>query len=116
MGSVSAWPVMAETPSCDDRELIQRLFGELLPDDRYEHSEKLVDAATAHNCGNISFYKNGFVVDDGLLRNLTSPENREFISDLYCGVFPFGKSSLKASGPLHMFIKCSLCRLQSMII
>lgn len=40
------------------------------------------------NCRRITMYRNGFTVDDGPLRDLTSPESRAFIASLENGDVP----------------------------
>lgn len=45
----------------------------------------------------IVLYRNGFVVNDGPLRDLTSPQNQEFLASLERGEVPRGKILLKRS-------------------
>ena len=42
----------------------------------------------------ITMYRNGFTVDDGPLRDLTSPENRSFLASLERGQAPEGNLSI----------------------
>ncbi len=44
------------------------------------------------NSRRITMYRNGFTVDDGPLRDLTSPESRAFIASLENGEVPQGNN------------------------
>jgi len=41
-----------------------------------------------HVTRTITFWRNGFTVDDGPLRNVTDPENQEFLRDINNGIVP----------------------------
>lgn len=43
----------------------------------------------------ITMYRNGFTVDDGPLRDLASPESREFIASLERGEAPAGQEYMR---------------------
>lgn len=60
------------------------------PGERGEGDEAVIGGA---NSRSITLYRNGFTIDDGPLRDLTSPESREFITRLERGEVPPGELS-----------------------
>lgn len=55
-----------------------------------EDAESLPPIDSDGNSRRITMYRNGFTVDDGPLRDLTSPESRAFIASLENGDVPQG--------------------------
>lgn len=56
-----------------------------------EDGGALPPADSDANSRRITMYRNGFTVDDGPLRDLTSPESRAFIASLENGDVPQGR-------------------------
>lgn len=53
-------------------------------------AESMADYNPENDACKITLYRNGFVVNDGDLRDLTSPENRAFLDALSEGRVPIG--------------------------
>jgi len=85
-------------PSSHDRafeSMIRSAFDNIVQ--RAQQNTESYDPSAASSNGDsiqITLYRNGFTVNDGPLRDLTSPENRLFLACLELGEVPQGIPTL----------------------
>lgn len=93
----SGLAVLGPPPSSSNRNLAGGVFDKIVQQASNPNEEEKGPLPISEGEGNsrrITLYRNGFTVDDGPLRDLTSPESRAFIATLENGDVPLGKCSI----------------------